>query len=275
MSAAAARDIAAAKLNLALHVRGRLPDGRHDIETIFAFCIDGDRLSATAADELSLKSPGPSPASSAIRRQPGAEGRSRACGKRQACSAGAAITLDKKLPVASGLGGGSADAAAALRLLTSLWRIDPAHAAGSRAQAWQRRARLPAEPARAGRGRGRRADPDRLAGTPGTPVLLVNPRVPLSTAEVFGAGTASTSVRSSTGGKGGTTSRRRPRRLCLRSKPCLRGSAPARRDLHADVRDRARPASRCLTASSPATRRPTPCRANGGAWRPACAKALA
>ena len=42
------REIAPAKLNLALHVRGKLPDGRHAIETIFAFCIDGDRLSAEA-----------------------------------------------------------------------------------------------------------------------------------------------------------------------------------------------------------------------------------
>ena len=45
-----------------------------------------------------------------------------------AVEAGASLTLDKSLPVASGIGGGSADAAAALRLLTRLWRIDPAHA---------------------------------------------------------------------------------------------------------------------------------------------------
>ena len=44
---------APAKLNLALHVRGRLPDGRHALETMFAFCTDGDRLEAEAADELS------------------------------------------------------------------------------------------------------------------------------------------------------------------------------------------------------------------------------
>ena len=48
------RETAPAKLNLALHVRGELPDGRHAIETIFAFCTDGDRLSAEPADEISL-----------------------------------------------------------------------------------------------------------------------------------------------------------------------------------------------------------------------------
>ena len=50
---------APAKLNLALHVRGKLPDGRHRIETIFAFCTDGDRVAASAADHLSLQSVGP------------------------------------------------------------------------------------------------------------------------------------------------------------------------------------------------------------------------
>ena len=43
---------APAKLNLALHVRGKLPDGRHALETVFAFCTDGDRLEAEPADEL-------------------------------------------------------------------------------------------------------------------------------------------------------------------------------------------------------------------------------
>lgn len=53
------REIAPAKLNLALHVRGTLPDGRHAIETIFAFCTDGDRLSAEPADALTLEVTGP------------------------------------------------------------------------------------------------------------------------------------------------------------------------------------------------------------------------
>jgi hypothetical protein len=62
------REIAAAKLNLALHVRNKLPDGRHAIETIFAFCTDGDRLSARPADGLSLEIVGPSRSSLATDR---------------------------------------------------------------------------------------------------------------------------------------------------------------------------------------------------------------
>ncbi len=53
------KEPAPAKLNLALHVRGKLPDGRHRLETIFAFCTDGDVLTAVPADELSLEVAGP------------------------------------------------------------------------------------------------------------------------------------------------------------------------------------------------------------------------
>ena len=188
MSEAAAfphREIAPAKLNLALHVRGRLPDGRHAIETIFAFCIDGDRLSATAADELSLEITGPFAADL----PPGDDNlvlkAARALQASAGTSQGAAIRLEKKLPVASGIGGGSADAAAALRLLTPLWQADPGHAQavapgiGSDVPAC-----LLSLPAR-GEGAGDVLTPIALPEISGTPVLLVNPRVPLSTAEVF------------------------------------------------------------------------------------------
>ena len=56
---APAREIAPAKLNLALHVRGMLPDGRHAIETVFAFCTDGDLLTGEPADGISLEVTGP------------------------------------------------------------------------------------------------------------------------------------------------------------------------------------------------------------------------
>jgi 4-diphosphocytidyl-2-C-methyl-D-erythritol kinase len=185
----AAREIAPAKLNLALHVRGKLPDGRHAIETIFAFCTDGDRISAEgqSLDEaLSLVVTGPFahelPDSSDNLALRAALALARAAGS----SDGAALTLDKRLPVASGLGGGSADAAATLRLLTSLWRIDPKHAQkvapalGSDVPAC-----LLSLPAR-GEGAGDMLTPIAL-DVSGTPVLLVNPRVPLSTGDVFAA----------------------------------------------------------------------------------------
>ena len=177
-------EIAPAKINLALHVRGKRADGRHDLETIFAFCTDGDRLSAALADDLSLTVTGPFAAmlddgpGNLVHRAAVALAADARVGK------GVRLTLDKNLPVASGIGGGSADAGAALRLLTRLWGIDPAYAErvapglGSDVPAC-----LLSMTAR-GTGAG-----DALelvdAGIAGCPILLVNPRVGLSTGEVF------------------------------------------------------------------------------------------
>ena len=175
---------APAKLNLALHVRGKLPDGRHSLETLFAFCTDGDRLEAEEAGELSLAISGPF-----------AEGLSStnnlvmdaatALQNAAGIAAGARLYLAKKLPVASGIGGGSADAAAALRLLTKLWGIDPRHAVdvapsiGSDVPAC-----LLSLSAR-GTEAGDKLELVQDAAISGTPVLLVNPNVPLSTGAVF------------------------------------------------------------------------------------------
>jgi 4-diphosphocytidyl-2-C-methyl-D-erythritol kinase len=182
---APARDIAPAKLNLALHVRGKRPDGRHAIETVFAFCTDGDRLSAEAADEITLTVTGPFADDLGDPDDNLAMKAARALGSAANITRGAALSLDKRLPVASGVGGGSADAAAALRLLTSLWQIDPAHA---QAVAPQLGSDVPAcllnLPVR-GEGAGDELTAVDLSPLSGTPVLLVNPRVPLSTADVF------------------------------------------------------------------------------------------
>ena len=177
---------APAKVNLALHVRGKLPDGRHALETIFAFCTDGDRLEVEAADDLGLQIAGP------FADELPAEGNlvlraAEALRSESGVSTGAQLFLTKKLPVASGIGGGSADAAAALRLLTSFWGIDPAHAA---AVAPRIGSDVPAcllSMTARGSGAG-----DELAlfddpGIAGTPVLLINPRIPLSTGDVFSA----------------------------------------------------------------------------------------
>ena len=119
---------APAKLNLALHVRGKLPDGRHALETLFAFCVDGDMLHAEPADQLSLDLVGPFARDLARERGNLVMRAAERLSEVERGGHGAALTLVKNLPVASGIGGGSADAAAALRLLTRLWKIEPAHA---------------------------------------------------------------------------------------------------------------------------------------------------
>jgi len=180
-----AREIAPAKLNLALHVRGKLPDGRHAIETVFAFCTDGDVLSGETANEISLSAIGSFAAELVDPDDNLSTKAAWALANAAGVNTGVALTLDKRLPVASGIGGGSADAAATLRLLTSLWRIDPVYAEkvapalGSDVSAC-----LLSLPMR-GEGAGDELTPIDLLDLSGTPVLLVNPRVPLPTAEVF------------------------------------------------------------------------------------------
>jgi 4-diphosphocytidyl-2-C-methyl-D-erythritol kinase len=180
------KEPAPAKVNLALHVRGKLPDWRHRLETIYAFCTDGDVVAAEPADDLTLQVKGPFAADLGAVEDNLILRAAKALRQHAGASQGAALTLTKNLPVASGLGGGSADAAAALRLLTGMWGIDPAHAT---AVAPSLGADVPAclfSLTARGDGAG---DELRLvdAGVSGTPILLVNPRVALSTAEVFAA----------------------------------------------------------------------------------------
>lgn len=178
-------EIAPAKLNLALHVRGVLPDGRHAIETLFAFCTDGDLLTGEPSDELSLSFSGPFATELGEAEDNLVLRAARALGEAAGLDQGAGLTLEKNLPVASGIGGGSADAAAALRLLTSMWRIDPAHAS---AVAPEIGSDVPAcllSMTARGEGAGDRLSIVDEPGVSEAPVLLVNPRVPLSTGEVF------------------------------------------------------------------------------------------
>lgn len=177
---------APAKLNLALHVRGRLPDGRHALETLFAFCTDGDRLEAETSAELGLEISGPFACELAVEDNLVLRAAEALRAAAQA-DTGARLILTKNLPIASGIGGGSADAAAALRLLTRLWSIDPDHAgAVAPALGSDVPACLLSMTARGeGAGDRLRLVDDPLVG--GTPLLLVNPGVALSTPEVFAA----------------------------------------------------------------------------------------
>ena len=183
----AARSIvepARAKLNLALHVRRRRDDGYHELETLFAFCRDGDAIRIDAADRPSFAVTGPFAAA--------LEGHDNLVLAARDAFADAfgplpslAITLDKRLPVASGIGGGSADAAATLRALARIAQIAPddprlvalALDLGSDVPACL------ASVTALGHGRGEALMP--VAGLAGMPVLLVNPGVAVSTRAVF------------------------------------------------------------------------------------------
>lgn len=179
-------ETARAKLNLALHIRARRPDGYHELETLFAFVEHGDVLTVAPADKDRFEIVGPFAAALSGERDNLV---TRAAARfRESLGGGAhAITLDKRLPIASGIGGGSADAAATLRALARLHDValdDPALFAIADGLGSDVPACLLGQTA-LGRGRGERLDP--IAGLPGTPVLLVNPGVAVSTAAVFRA----------------------------------------------------------------------------------------
>lgn len=175
-------ETAYAKINLALHVRRRREDGYHELETLFAFVDDGDRLSASPASTDSLTTHGEF-----------ASGIEIPFGNivAKALSAlphgkGWTVTLEKRLPVAAGLGGGSADAGAVFRM------VERAHGLPDD---WHARAvKLGADvPACVGSvpciGTGTGTDLEPVAGNDlaGCPVLLVNPRLPVPTGPVFAA----------------------------------------------------------------------------------------
>lgn len=176
-----ATETAYAKINLALHVRRRRADGYHELETLFAFVNAGDRLTAQSAERDELRIVGEfadqltDPFDNIVAKTLSALPR----------PDGLAITLEKNLPVAAGLGGGSADAGAVFRLVRDRhglpldWR--------------DRAARLGADVpacvdsvACIGRGTGTDLEPV-VNDWAGMPVLLVNPRLPLATGPVFAA----------------------------------------------------------------------------------------
>jgi 4-diphosphocytidyl-2-C-methyl-D-erythritol kinase len=185
---------APAKINLYLHVVGRRADGYHLLDSLVAFADIGDWVSARPGESLTLAVGGPEAgaiaglgddnlvmraarlfASQASTKLPGAP------------PIGAALHLDKHLPAASGIGGGSSDAAAALRALQRLWH----HPFGSRALAALAvklgadvPACLAARPVWVG-GIGERIKP--AAGLPPAGIVLANLRRALPTAEVFAA----------------------------------------------------------------------------------------
>ncbi len=175
------RETAYAKINLALHVRKKREDGYHQLETLFAFVDNGDVLTAQPAEADRFEVTGEfadvldNPFGNLVARALSALPRPQ----------GLHVTLEKNLPVAAGLGGGSADAGALFRIVEQVHGLP---------EGWEDAAiRLGADvPAcvrsemAIGRGTGTELEPvtNDMAGMA---VLLVNPRIPLPTGPVFQA----------------------------------------------------------------------------------------
>lgn len=177
---------APAKVNLALHVTGQREDGYHLIDSLVAFTQAGDRVAVrnTAIDGFSITGPF----------APGLDVQAdnlvirardllrQVCGLK---TPPVAITLEKNLPVSSGIGGGSSDAAATLRALIRLWNlsIKPQDLAPSSLQLGADLPMCLAATTLVARGIGEKLEP--VSGLPPMAMVLVNPGVPVSTPAVF------------------------------------------------------------------------------------------
>lgn len=180
---------APAKVNLTLQVTGRRADGYHLLDSLVVFGPAADVLHAIGAPELSLDIQGPF--APGLRVQPSnlVLRAARALEALAGRSVGAALVLEKNLPIASGIGGGSADAAATLRLLCRLWDMQPTRKALDTI-ALSLGADVPvcleSRPARM-TGIGEVLSP--IPELPRCGLLLTNPGIEVSTADVFRART--------------------------------------------------------------------------------------
>jgi 4-diphosphocytidyl-2-C-methyl-D-erythritol kinase len=177
---------ARAKVNLTLHVLGRRDDGYHDLESLVAFADCADGLTFSRAQEFSLSVTGPRAADCGDLSDNLVAKAARLLGERVPQLTSGAFVLDKHLPAAAGIGGGSADAAATLRLLAGangLATDDPRVIAAAQAAG----ADVPVCLLSSGcmmRGAGERVTPMPL---PQLPCVLINPGVPVPTKDVFAA----------------------------------------------------------------------------------------
>ena len=177
---------APAKLNLYLHVVGRRDDGYHLLDSLVAFADIADRVAAEPSSRLSLAITGPfagdlggDPVTNLVWRA------AEALAARLGRSAGAALALEKNLPVASGIGGGSSDAAATLKALAARWQA-PLDDGALEDIAAKLGADVPV--CLAARSSWLGGVGDRVEPAPALPpaaLVLVNPRIALPTASVF------------------------------------------------------------------------------------------
>ncbi len=180
-------EAAPAKVNLYLHVTGRRDDGYHLLDSLVVFPDIGDALSAEPAETLSLLVTGPFAAKLAAGPDNLVLRAARSLAAEAGVMTGAHLTLAKHLPVASGIGGGSADAAATLRLLCRLWRLSPDPAVLARL-ATGLGADVPVCLAgHTARMAGIGEHLERAPVLPACGIVLVNPGIAVATADVFRA----------------------------------------------------------------------------------------
>ena len=179
--------LARAKVNLYLHITGKRADGYHLLDSLIVFADTGDEISLAPADRLSMTIDGPFAAGLSAGSDNLVLRAAQALQEVTNTRSGAAIRLTKNLPVASGIGGGSADAAATLDGLCGLWNVAP-----GRAALLQIAARLGADVpvcldgvASFVGGIGEELAPAR--GLPPAWLLLANPKVATPTPAVFKA----------------------------------------------------------------------------------------
>ncbi len=179
------QELARAKINLTLHVTGQRDDGYHLLDTLVSFAEIGDRLEFASSDRLELSISGPESASlHAVSENLVLRAANLLRSHIGRPDLGAAIHLEKILPIASGIGGGSADAAATLRGLCKLWGVIPddkmLHQLGLSLGADIPMC-LASRPARV-TGIGDLIQPVEMVPLP---LVLANPRIAVPTAQVF------------------------------------------------------------------------------------------
>ncbi len=180
-------EAAPAKVNLYLHVVGRRPDGYHLLDSLAVFPGIGDELRARAAgpeaEGLTLTLDGPFAAVLAPERDNMVLRAATALAEASGVRARARLALTKRLPIASGIGGGSSDAAATLRALARLWNVEIPPGLASRLGA-DVPVCLAGTPAQM-RGIGEILDP--VPVLPECGMVLVNPGVAVATPDIFRA----------------------------------------------------------------------------------------
>ena len=184
--AEASREFAPAKVNLALHVTGRRGDGYHLLDSLVVFVAAGDWLETGPGETLTLELKGPRAKNLPVEGNLVLRAATALAAAAGRPGLGASLTLDKHLPAAAGLGGGSSDAAAALRALNRLWGLglDAAELMAIGAGIGADVPVCVAATSSRVRGIGERVTP--LTGLPEMYLLLANPGCALATAKVFG-----------------------------------------------------------------------------------------